>query len=572
MRKLSVSVGFYRIKVMLIHAIPLVFFFLSVSLSAQESTVDACTEYALNLQDMAAQKTWRVDQEPFKNLQGKTIRHISFHQLTIFDEKNPDENNQLYLLFNSLHIKTRKDVIESQILFHPGDKINDQVIDESARNLRMRKYLSTAFILPERVCGDMVDVAVITQDAWAIMPQVAYSHKSNDNQSGFGINDGNILGTGNSFTVGYSQSQLRNTVSYDFSNPYFLNRQVSVHALYQDTSDGRNSLLAIEHPFYSLDSPWASGMQWSDLSQTEEIRSHGVVENSFRHRAIDNELYVGEAIDINANYSQRLLMGWAHEEDVFWSTSHTLQNIPAHDKSVYPWLEYQYLENRYVVFKNLNQIQRPEDVAMGQTATFRLGMAGTAFGNPDDVIRYKGDYINIMDISERQLLSWELVLDGKHHMGINDLDPSLLSSTLSYYYFQDEKNRWYAELDYAVGDSLPQYKELTVGDITGLRGYPTDYLRGNKRYVFTLERRYFSDVHLFNLMRLGGVIFFDTGKAWGLNNEPQSPLLSDVGIGLRLSSSKVRIGNVIHVDIAFPTSAAQGLSRYQLTIGAQQKF
>jgi outer membrane translocation and assembly module TamA len=87
-----------------------------------------------------------------------------------------------------------------------------------------------------------------------------------------------------------------------------------------------------------------------------------------------------------------------------------------------------------------------------------------------------------------------------------------------------------------------------------------------------LERRYFSDVHIFNLLRVGGVVFFDAGKAWGLLNEPESPLLSDVGIGLRLSSSKVRIGNVIHVDLAMPTSPKDGLSKYQLTIGAYQKF
>ncbi|RYZ93352.1 MAG: hypothetical protein EOO68_21840, partial [Moraxellaceae bacterium] len=140
------------------------------------------------------------------------------------------------------------------------------------------------------------------------------------------------------------------------------------------------------------------------------------------------------------------------------------------------------------------------------------------------------------------------------------------------HYLQDEKNRWYARVEFGVGENLPQYKELTVGDINGLRGYPTDYLRGDKRYVFSLERRYFSDIHIFNLLRVGGVVFFDAGKAWGLPNEPESPLLSDVGIGLRFSSTKVRIGNVIHIDVAMPTKSQDGLSKYQLTIGAFERF
>ena len=73
-------------------------------------------------------------------------------------------------------------------------------------------------------------------------------------------------------------------------------------------------------------------------------------------------------------------------------------------------------------------------------------------------------------------------------------------------------------------------------------------------------------------MRVGGVVFFDMGKAWGLPNESYAPLLSDVGFGLRFSSTKVRIGNVIHVDIAMPLAERSGIDKYQFIVGAEQKF
>lgn len=539
---------------------------------AQNVSTQACESFKVDPLDIAKKKSSRVEASVFETLQGKTIRNIRFQQMTIFDENNPDENNKLYLFLNKLHIKTRTKVVASQLLFKVGDKINHKAMEETERNLRTRKYLTNAFVLPEQVCGDNVDVVVITQDAWAIEPQVSFSHKSSDNQTGFALSDANVFGTGNSFKVGYEESELRNTISYEFSNPYFMNRRISVRALYEDTSDGRNTLLSVARPFYSLDTPWATGLQVSDLSQVEQIRSHGEKVNAFRHQAIDDEIYYGKAIDINANFTQRWLVGFTHEEDSFFIDENTKQPIPDHDKAVYPWIEYQYLQNKYGVFKNLNQIQRPEDIAVGQTVKIRLGMAGTAFGNPDDVLRYKAEYTNIIDLSDTHLLELEVELDGRQHLKYEQLDPTILTSAVAYHYMQDEKNRWYARFEYGMGENLPQYKELTVGDITGLRGYPTDYLRGDRRYVFSLERRYFSDVHLFNLVRLGGVVFFDVGKAWGLPNEPQSPLLSDVGIGLRLSSTKVRIGNVIHVDIAMPTTAKDGISKYQLTIGAFQKF
>lgn len=127
-------------------------------------------------------------------------------------------------------------------------------------------------------------------------------------------------------------------------------------------------------------------------------------------------------------------------------------------------------------------------------------------------------------------------------------------------------------LRYDLGQDLAQYEELTLGDITGLRGYPTDFQRGDESYVFTLEHRYFSDLHIFNLMRLGAVAFIDVGKAWGIEEYGYSPLLSNFGVGLRLSSSKVRIGNVVHIDIATPMTARDGVDKYQLTIGAKQRF
>jgi len=531
-----------------------------------------CTVYNLNPHDFEHKKESRDDDSPFEVLQGKTIRNIRVQQINVFNENDPDENNRIYRLLNKLHITTREKVIRSQLLFKSGDKVNYKNLEETARNLRTRNYLTNAHVFPEQVCGDDVDVVVITQDSWVLEPQVSFSHESSNNESGFAISDGNVLGTGNAFKIGYEENELRKTISYDFSNPYFLNKQIAVHALYEDTSDGRNMLLTVARPFYSLDTPRAMGIQYSDLSQVEEIRSHDDVINSFRHRAIDNEIYYGLATDINSTFTQRWVAGVTHEEDSFFVNDDTLQSIPERDKAVYPWIEYQYLQNQYGVFKNLNQIQRPEDISTGQTVKARLGFAGTAFGNPDDVLRYKITYGNIIEKANTHILEMEAILDGRQHLGIESLDPNLLTSTVAYHYLINDKNRWYVRAEFGVGDYLPQYKELTVGGITGLRGYPVDYLRGRKRYVFSVERRYFSDIHIFNLLRVGGVVFVDAGKAWGLPTEVNSPLLSNVGVGLRLSSTKVRIGNIVHIDVAMPTAARSGISKYQLILGAYQKF
>ncbi len=514
----------------------------------------------------------RVETRVFNGLEGKRIRRIHFNSLSIFDKDNPRENNRLYMFLNKLHINTRPRVIEAQLLFNEGEVLDISRIEESERILRKRPYLTNAYILPLNICQDQVDLVVITQDAWALEPQFSVSKESESTNSGFAISDGNILGSGNSLTVGYEENAQRNLVNYDFRNPHIFNSQIAVKLYYADTSDGRDTIVDVSHPFYSLQTPWSAGVYTQDVTQEEKIRHMDMEINEFQHQSMNSQVYFGVASEITNNFTRRWLFGFSNEEDNFYPTQDTLQTVPLARKAVYPWVEFQLLENRFGVFKNVNQIQRPEDIALGQNVTFRLGYGGAAFDNSEDVIRYIGSYKNIAEVSKHHILETGVALNGRHYSNLNNLSTAVASFTINYNYFQDEKRRWYMGLRYDLGQDLAQYEELTLGDITGLRGYPTDFQRGDESYVFTLEHRYFSDLHIFNLMRLGAVAFIDVGKAWGIEEYGYSPLLSNFGVGLRLSSSKVRIGNVVHIDIATPMTARDGVDKYQLTIGAKQRF
>jgi hypothetical protein len=560
----------------------------SLSLSAQEQGIDAeakpsgpqlendasCVPFDISRRKelLITDKHARIESHVFDGMNGKRIRAINFNSLSIFDKDNPRENNRLYLFLNKLHINTRPHVIEAQLLFKVGEPFELSRVQESERILRKRPYLTNAYILPLNVCDEQVDLLVVTQDAWALEPQVSVSKESEGTQSGFAISDGNILGSGNSLAIGYEQNAQRNLVHYDFRNPHIFNSQIATKLSYADTSDGRDLIVDISHPFYSLQSPWSAGFYTQDVTQEQKIRHMDEKINVYQHQAMHNRVFFGLATDIKDAYTQRWLVGISNEEDNFYSTDETQQPLPQQRKAVYPWIEYQYLENRFGVFKNVNQIHRPEDIALGQNLTFRLGYGGKEFDNDHSVVRYIGTYTNTIEVDQHHILEASLKVDGRHYPDLDKINSNIIGLDINYNYFQDEKRRWYLGMSYAVGQDLAQHEELTLGDITGMRGYPTDFQRGNERYVFTIERRYFTDLHIFNLMRVGTVMFFDIGKAWGIDEYGYSPLLSNVGVGLRFSSSKVRIGNVIHIDIATPTTARDGVDKYQLTIGAQQRF
>jgi hypothetical protein len=532
----------------------------------------SCRPFEGDIKKISEVRKSRIDNKLFAGLEGKTIRRIQYKTMPVFDENDPEENNRLYRFVNRLHINTRPKVIRAQLLFQEGDLLDAKHIHESERILRGRNYLSNAYIVPETICANAVDLLVVTQDSWSLEPQFSLSKESEGTKSGFAIADGNILGTGNSFLVGYEQNSQRNLIRYQFSNPHIFNSQIATKLYYADTSDGQNTIVDISHPFYSLDTPWSSGIYTEDYTQDDLIRFQDEQINAFVHQSVKKHGYFGVASEINDQFTRRWLFGLSHEEDSFFESAETLQAIPNQRKAVYPWIEFQYLENRFGVFKNINQIQRPEDIALGNNLVFRLGYAGQSFDNPDDVIRYIGVYQYTADVRDKHILEASITLDGRYHTKEIYQDSSVLGVTGAYHYFQNDKNRWYLGWQYHIGQELAQYEELTLGDITGMRGYPADFQRGDERYLLTIERRFFSDLHLFNLSRLGAVVFFDTGKAWGIDQYGKSLLLSNVGFGLRFSPTKVRIGNVVHIDFAVPTSAKVGADDYQLTIGAYQKF
>ena len=119
--------------------------------TAEPVVTPDCTVYNLNPHDFEHKKESRDDDSPFEVLQGKTIRNIRVQQINVFNENDPDENNRIYRLLNKLHITTREKVIRSQLLFKSGDKVNYKNLEETARNLRTRNYLTNAHVFPEQV-------------------------------------------------------------------------------------------------------------------------------------------------------------------------------------------------------------------------------------------------------------------------------------------------------------------------------------------------------------------------------------------------------------------------------------
>jgi outer membrane protein assembly factor BamA len=100
------------------------------------------------------------------------------------------------------------------------------------------------------------------------------------------------------------------------------------------------------------------------------------------------------------------------------------------------------------------------------------------------------------------------------------------------------------------------------------------YQSGQRRALFTLEERVFTDPYIWRLFRVGGAVFFDAGRAWGGNamNSVNPGWLSNAGLGLRIVSVRAAFSNVLHVDIAFPLNATADIRKVQFLVKTKASF
>ena len=131
-----------------------------------------------------------------------------------------------------------------------------------------------------------------------------------------------------------------------------------------------------------------------------------------------------------------------------------------------------------------------------------------------------------------------------------------------------------AAASYVYTDNLTPDRQLLLGGDTGLRGYPLRYQLGDRRFLVSVEERYFSDLHIAKLVRVGGAVFADVGRAWfpSDTSEDEFGVLANVGVGLRLESTRTQNGAVIHVDLAFPLIDGPEVDPVQFVISVKQSL
>jgi hypothetical protein len=505
---------------------------------------------------------------------GARIGTVRIRALDIFDTSDPAESNVIFRAANALHIRTRPWLIEGSLLFRTGDPVSVKRIEETERVLRATRSLFDVQIRPTAVNEGVVDVEVVTRDTWTFDPGFSASRAGGSNTTSYALREYNLLGTGLGISFGRYSNVDRSGNDFAIGGDRLFGSTVSASFQQTTNSDGSRLATRLARPFHELDARWAAGITASFDDRIDPLYRSGEVVSRYRRTEDRVEAFGG--------LSEGLVDGWVRR----WSAGVSMLRdtwrpepgfvpppvLPADETLVAPFLRMEMIEDRIVTSRNLNQMGRPEFLPMGLQTVLQIGYASQAFGSTRDALRYAASVSRGFEPGPNQTMLASAKLEGRYADGA--IERQRLGGQLQYFLPQGRRWLFYAGLS---GDMLTHpgpLDMLTLGGDNGLRGYPLRYQTGTQRALLTLEERFYSDLYVFRLFRVGGAGFIDVGRAWGGPNAgPESERwLADAGFGLRIFSVRAAFSNVLHVDLAFPLYGDSNVKTVQFLVRTRASF
>lgn len=504
---------------------------------------------------------------------GAVIGRIYVRSDDIFDLDDPRENKWLYRLANRLHIQTRPEVIERQLLFKTGEPVSARLIEETERLLRSNRYLYDVHIRPVAYSDGVVDVEVRTRDTWTLDPGLSFARAGGSTSKRAYLTERNLLGTGVSLGLSRSSNVDRAGTEISVQNNHLFGTWASASASYANLTDGTQWSAALARPFYSLDTRYAAGVSAADSDVVNKIYEQGIAVAQYRQRTSAWEGYGGWSAGRIDGWAARYSAGLSSTSNTYAADSLQPPAVLPQDLTLAgPFLRYELIEDVYEKVENRNQIGRPEYFAMGFRMQMQLGRSLETFNSTEESWLYSVSVSKGFGSIHSRGLVLSGALSGRYDEAtrVNQL----VSGTARYYHVHDAKSLFSVTVSGDMYRHPDTPAPLQIGGDTGLRGYPLSYQSGERRALLTLEERVYSDWYPYRLFRVGGAVFTDVGRAWHGANEVSAGerWLSDLGVGLRIADSRSALGNVLHIDLAFPLNARDQVQSVQLLFKSHTSF
>ena len=488
----------------------------------------------------------------------------------IFNLNDP-ETIWIHRLANMLHVVTREETIANEIAFL-RDKchISERDLQEAERHLRKLKYVNTA----SAVRQDDNAIAIITSDKWSLMPTVDFGRKGGQNKYSFGIKDRNLLGWGVDAEIEYFKDVQRSGYIFDTHFPLYTGNNIRGSITLTDTDDGSAQGVSIVRPFVSFDTDnaFAVTAYSGDLRQQYFLNGQDYYELGFSDRQASASW--GRLYQRQADAVYRYTIGADYSKRTFTDVVNTASPVPDFQNREYlvPYIQFDYLEDDFRELSNVHVINQIEDFNLGWQLTTKLGVNVASRDNAESLFVISMQAAKGTQLNPDTLLLSDLSLTS--NIGSTHLSHHIVELNNELFYNLSPRFGLYGGQHLTLTKNPYIDEPVTIGEDSGVRGYPLEFQRGTSKLALTGEVRYYPDINIYNLFDVGAAAFVDTGRVYGTGDfAPQTEQwLSSVGIGARFYSRHASDTKVIHLDVSFPMLKDENVNNVEFLITTKSSF
>lgn len=468
----------------------------------------------------------------------------------------------LYRVANKLHILTREEQVQQELLFSVGDPLDPEALSQTERNLRAFPYLRDARITTSPAGNDAVNVRVETWDSWSTQLEVGIASAGDTFLWSAGVSEKNLLGRGKQFEASLRSELDRDSGTFYYRDGRFLGSRVATALIYSDRSDGRLADLGVGRPFFSLSTTWAAGFRLGGFDQLDPLYAAGEKVDELRHVRRLAGADFARAIARRETSAVRLHFGYRRQED-------EVQGDLRRFGSVETGLTLR--RHRFLKLTHVNSFELPDDFNLGDEAAAFVGLSTPATGGePGRVLFFFLEERKGLSLGPQQFFLGRAAWRARHRHG--RLEQSVATFEIDYYNKLAPRSLIAASVQLLYGTNLDPEVQITMGAEGGLRGYPVRRFTGNRSLLMTAEKRFFFADDVGRLVSLALAGFFDAGYAWP---EGQSlslgDLRTDVGVGL-LIGTRLASRRVLRLDLARALRPLPGRSPWLFSVGSRVRL
>ena len=487
------------------------------------------------------------------------IREIILIRQNVFSK----EDNLLGLgdpFLNSLHFVTRKSIILQELLFKPGDRVDNDLFSETERNLRRLSFIGSVRIEIELNADGSVDVYVYTRDLWTTVFSIEFSRSDSRNEYGLILQEQSLFGYGSPLSLTWDNTYRGNAVSLSHQYHRIRGTRLQLNSFVKNgPSEEYQYFFALNRPLFSLDTKWAfnANINNSNLLRLRDSAGEFLEHSKFQRFTLTRAT--------GSRFRKMIAIVSVFREDAESDTyTQELRELSG---------RLRLRAFRFAKTFKLDKMKRVEDIELGTSVGAGIARAGDFLGGDRNYWKFSTDQSLAFPSGSRswilQRVRFTTTLENDNsvnriwELNIRAYSQVVPRQTIAFRLFAGSRSN--------LDDRTDIYK---LRDRSGLRGYTiSDSIFGEKTLLLNLEDRIFSDIHFLTLS-FGGVLFLDAGGAW---EESEPVKLSDLkyaaGFGFRWEVTKSATARVTRIDFGFPLDGrAISLKNIVISLASGQLF